>query len=390
MEPWVMDDDEKYFRGQELQLRREEVGHQHRGVVMATAATVISLVIAVAAVVASVAAYEAANTASEAVDKSTREQRISTGIEAMGADSPAQRIAGIGLLGRSVAGEVDRVRDGDPDDPLTDEQRDARSAYLATVDALENYIGAWHTAASAPRVESARVATDPPARPPGQQRPGSRSAQGRDGRTTDLASSAEAVYAPKDVFYAFNELLRLIDTERSDAVRNIQAVPGVDLRNARIPGVFAEGMDVSWLTLSAPGVDLRAARLKETRWGTADLSSARLACARMFGARLGGEGDGEAETAGADLSGADLRGANLTEADLRGVLLTDADLRASDLRRADLRGADLTGARLARANLQGAEREGTIGLKIASGPDAPPIADQVWDREDCLDRIPGP
>jgi hypothetical protein len=375
-----MNAEEREFRAKELVLRERELRHQRIGVVVASAATFLSLVIAIAAVVASVAAYQAAKTASTAVDKSAREQRISTGIGAMGADAPAQRIAGIGLLGRSVGAEVDRVSDDDPTDALGDEQRDARAAYLATVDALENYIGAWESVAAPTGGSEAPDPTSSSATPTTK---GTATAA-----AGDPAARSDPPFVPKDVLYAFNELLRLVDVERRDAARSIDAVPGVDLTGAHLPGVYAEGMDVSWLSFYAPGLDLRAAKLRETTWGTADLRFAHLACARLYGAHFDDPADGDTGGAGADLTGADLRGANLMDSDLRGVHLDGADLRAADLRNADLRGADVTGARLRGADTAGAHWDGAVGFDLAAGLDRPPIADKLWDRADCLDKLP--
>jgi uncharacterized protein YjbI with pentapeptide repeats len=331
----------------EQDARRTELRWQKVGTVLGVPGLLIGMITAFAAVYAAGQAAEAVQTAQEAVLRSNREQRMTTGIQSMGGETAAQRIAGIGLLSRSVSAELERVAalqapSGDDED-VDRERRDAVAAYLATLDALENYVGTW-----------------PDDVPDGQRR-------ARTGRV------------PKDVYYAGGEILRLLNHDNQIEAQADGAEPGLDLTGAHLAGISWARLDVSWVRFFAPLLDLRGANLSSSRWGTAMLWGADLRDARLTGAAFA-EGDPAAPEG---LVCADLRGADLADADLRGV-----DLRGALLRNADLTGADLTDAMLWGADLTGSvvdddQLDAALSAKLGQRP---------WDGYPepyaaCIDRV---
>src|SRR4051794_11492227 len=118
------------------ETRRAEILNQRVGIVIGSLTLLAGIVTALAAVLAAKAAAQAVSAAQDAVLRASREQRFSSGVEAMGGDTPAQRIAGIGLLSRSVANELSRVYEsrGSSDTVGWErDRRDVRATYLSTV-----------------------------------------------------------------------------------------------------------------------------------------------------------------------------------------------------------------------------------------------------------------
>jgi uncharacterized protein YjbI with pentapeptide repeats len=96
-------------------------------------------------------------------------------------------------------------------------------------------------------------------------------------------------------------------------------LPGINLREAHLPGVFLRGADLQ-------GADLQGADLRE---------------ASLIGVNLV-----KANLVEVDLVGADLRGANLEMANLQGADLQNANMAKACFYKADLEMANLEGARL--------------------------------------------
>jgi hypothetical protein len=333
----------------ERRAREREVFWQRVGVLLALPSLMVGVVTAGAAVWAALQATEAVNTAQDAVLRASREQRMTSGIEAMGGRTAAQRVAGIGLLGRSVAAELERVR-SDSGVNGERERRDAVAAYLSTLDALEDYVVSW-----------------PDNTPEGRRR-------------------ARVGHVPRDVYYAANELNRLTGDEVRAWAAADDAVPRIDLSGAHLSGASLKGLDVSWLTFFARRLDLRKASLEGTRWGTAMMGGSDLRQANLQGASFAPPVGAELP-AGTGLVCSDLRSADLSDVDLGG-----ADLRGAMLEHADLTGADLTGAKLWGADLDNAEVEPTqlasaLGVGLGAGEGRRPGRFSASDFVACLDRV---
>jgi Pentapeptide repeats (8 copies) len=330
----------------EEETRREEIRYQRHGHWAGLVALFVGSITAGAAVFAAWQAAAAVSTAQEAVLRSSREQRLTNGIEAMGGDSPAQRIAGISLMRRSVSNELLRVTDPDTDDSdaLDRDRKEAMAAYLATVDALENYVGQWRPA--------------------------------RDRDEYDV---------PKDVFYAAKELNQLLDPDLGARVADMHGTVGVDLSLAQLTGVNWKGIDLSWLDGHwLPGIDLRAATLTKSRWGTSSLEDAHLQCANLEGASMANPDSTEEVLPGTSLLHADLRGANLTDADLRGADLRWARLGGADLTGVDLTGAMMWGADLTATTVEAGQLEGAHGVDHTTRAFGPARGSEAGS---CIDRF---
>ena len=103
------------------------------------------------------------------------------------------------------------------------------------------------------------------------------------------------------------------------------------------------------------GVDLSGARLRDTHFTRADLSSANLSGADGFRTKFV-----SARLIKTKFDGARLTDSDFTKADLTGASLVKADLRRAKLYRAILRDADLTGAKLRGADLINADLSGAL------------------------------
>lgn len=173
----------------------------------------------------------------------------------------------------------------------------------------------------------------------------------------------------------------LSDAELSNADLAEASLDGANLNRANLEGA------------ALTGVVFQATRLRDTGFGSADLTGALFCttggeCPDLTGARFSGADLSRAFLIGADLrkttfctelflapvesteeptstvtcatlrdsnlTGANLSGVDLAgDADLAGAVLTDADLTKADLTGANLTGAELTGAKLAGATLKG-------------------------------------
>ena len=292
--------------------RRAEIKNQRWGIGIGALTLIAALLTAIAAVLAAKAATEAVSTAQDAVLRASREQRLSSGIESMGGDTSAQRIAGIGLLTRSVANEMRRVegtKESADDEDWERDRREVNASYIATMNALENYIGSWR----GPAGDAGAVA--PPS-----------------GRETPTSNQIVGYVVPKDVIYAANEVRALTGEDVEKSAESLDLTPSIDLSAAPLSGLPLTGLDVSWLgTFYAPGIDLRQASLANTTWGkAAKLMGGHLQCARLTDADLSGANLQDADLRGADLTGADLEDTIVTGAKLRGAVLSPEQLEEAE------------------------------------------------------------
>ena len=363
---------EKRFRRQELRYRRQEVHYMKRGFWLNSIALCLGLLTALAAVFAALQASRAVSAAQESAERQAREQRLANSVDALGGKTAAQQIAGVSMMTHSVMQEMDRVAQGDAGLSATDlanQRADAKSAYLAVVDALENYVGGWRTTRPSPS----------PTRATGVRTVRIRYVDPR----TAVDPRAVADYAvPRDVTYAVDDLNLLLGRQMRHDAQQLDVNPGVDLADASLWGMSLSGFDASWLGGHYfPRIDLRGANLAGSRWGLSDLSDSHLQCAVLKDASFVDPQD--PTHTGTNLRGADLRGASLRFADLRGADLEGADLRGAHLQGADLRGADVAGADFTGAPMPDVRLQGARGIDQAVGVDSSP-APATPDQGHCL------
>lgn len=315
---------------EELQLKQEEVRNARRAVwVGAISAIATAAAVVVAAVTAAFAA-RAVSVAEMAIDNQTKEARFSTAVQALGADEPAERVAGAIMLRRNVEDRLRSARD-------ENDRQDAFNLYVTTENIIENYLKA--------PVES----------PPSPTLPGLPTvmAAGRNQSATSSEPDARsrAAHPASEHTYVAGQLAKLL------AKKNGGMLPGlvnnqwvsIDLANVKLAGQHWPRVDFSWLDGKYfYGIDLHKANLTNSSWGNATLTSASLQCANLAGAKFNLEKDGK------------LIGAHLEKAKLRHANLQNADLRSTHLEGADLTGAYIHGTRFDPDGLQGATTDGVI------------------------------
>ena len=323
---------EAQWKHGERELREQEIAGQRRASLIQTWTTFAALLAAAVAVFAAINAARSIQVAAEGVRRQADESRLTTAVNNLGADLPAQRVAGFTLLRRYVLQRVESANEGNT---TTSERRDALRIYRGTIDILANYLVKPSAGASPPDV----------------------------GKGTPTL--------PRDDVYAAVELKRLlqskpaflqlwrkvtgmshnrslsdllgttVNTSQKEAVRD-EPFPAVDLSFTNLYGSNWQDTDFSWLEgHSFVSVDLRRAGMSKSIWNGSDLESAFLRCADLTSAHF----------EGSNLSGADLRRATLVSTDLRNANLRDADLRGATLDGAHLDGADVAGANFTDANI---------------------------------------
>ena len=305
--------DQDQWKPDEKPLREREVLYTGRGVwaqgVVGACAVVATLIAAVIAY----AAVRAVETTADGIERQAIEARLSTAIEAIGEDHPAERVAGFTLLRRHVTDRLFAANDGGGEE----ERREAYSVYTVALDVLENYL------------------RNPPPQPTGS------------GNAAAEAEPAGLGYGepdvPSDQEYAANELRAMMNLKADVQLLGMEPnSPGVDLSNAQLYGKSWPEVDFAWLGggHNFPGIDLRGANLQESIWGTTPDSPPLLL--RVWP----GVTPTDVPKTGSNLAGAHLQCANLVHAKLIGTTLNGADLRGADLSGADLTDADLTDIRL--------------------------------------------
>jgi Pentapeptide repeats (8 copies) len=339
-------DGERDLRVKEVDLHEKEVKRQIPGMVLQAFLALAAIIGASVAAFAAVKAGDAVDVAKEGVQSNADENRLSTAVDALGGETPSQRVAGLTLLRRLASQRVENATEADASEA---ERRDALRMYRSTVDILATYL-------KTPNAPSSPLGIGDPLLPP-------------------------------DFPYAQADLVRWLRDEQTVLTLmkgHRDELPSVDLARAWLYGVSWPNADFSWLdSRFLPGVDLRRANLSNSTWGNpTTFTEAYLGCANFSGAKLKDAilTDADAHSANlqdanlraAKFDGANLTGADFTDADLRGAILTNANVRGADLTNADLREADLTDADFTGAKLDGARiDDGALNL-TREQPQPPP------------------
>jgi hypothetical protein len=326
---------EQSLRAFELALRNKEVRTQRRISVVQIGTIVIALLAAVAALWAARNASRSADVSEVGVRRQANENRLTTAVNSIGEDLPAQRVGGFALLRRHAIQRLEEASEANVTDA---ERRDALRLYNGTIQVIVTYL-------QEPRPPSeAEVASEPP--------PPLRAECGGGEAPEDL---------PTDATYAAQELRRLLegDEEYLQVWRRTgreEPLPVIDLANTNLYGLSWSGVDFAWLgSHFLVGVDLRDANLNGSHFqGSTErpttLSGALLGCARLVKADLSATPERRVWFSrwGSGFSTervvTDYVGANLEGAHLEGALLEGANLEGANLRGAHLEGAHLDGA----------------------------------------------
>ena len=278
---------------EERRLRRKEVGTGRIAAYVQAFALLVAMVAALAAAYAAAEAGQAVRDSAQYNAQQAVESQLTAAISAIGGSKSAEQVAGLILLRRNVATQVNDAVAGSV--ALT--RQNAGDAYATSLDVIGDYMH-----------------TDPLADSSFQKTVNPRFFGLGYGY---LPSGAE----PLSVIYAADELRLLLGM--AGEVRKIDSrqAPAIDLSSVELSDVSWAGVDFGWLSAAwMPDIDLRGSNLEHSVWGAGTtLRHAYLQCA--------------------DLSGADFRGVNLTNADLRGANLSGADFAG-----AILTGVQTTGA----------------------------------------------
>jgi Pentapeptide repeats (8 copies) len=304
-DPWKPD---------EKPLREREVLYTGRGVWAQGVVGACAVVATLLAAVVAYAAVRAVETTADGIERQAIEARLSTAIEAIGEDQPAERVAGFTLLRRHVTDRLSAAIDGGGEE----ERREAYGVYNVALDVLENYL------------------KNPPNRPIDS---GEAAAEAEPG---GLGYGEPDV--PPDNEYAANELRAMMNLKADVELLGMEPnSPSVDLSNVQLDGKSWAGVDFAWLGggHNFPGIDLRGANLERSIWGTTPDSPPLLL--RLW---PGVTPAPDVPKKGSNLAGAHLQCANLGYAKLIGTTLKGADLRGADLSGADFTDADLREIRL--------------------------------------------
>lgn len=256
----------------ELKWRKSEVWSGWASVLVQGLVALAALGAVLIAIRATDAAREAVDATRDGIERQANEDRLSTAIQAIGADQPGERVGGLALLRRHVGSQLSAAIDEEGSD------EDAALLYTTALDVLENYL------------------RNPPDNP------------------TDGGLGYGTPDVPVDNVYAANELEGMVSMRSKVEALDIDPDTGVDLANVQLRGQPWQGINFSWLDGHYfAGIDLRGANLRSSIWGTSSLEKAFLQCADLDGATFNGT----------DLSGADLRGANISEANLTGATVSE-------------------------------------------------------------------
>jgi uncharacterized protein YjbI with pentapeptide repeats len=219
-------------------------------------ALLLASIATVAATVVAWAAVSAVRSSQRTAAQQQTEDRLQTAVTAIGDNSPAEQVAGLTLLRRSVEAQVNAA--------LSDSstQQDATDAYATSLEVIGVYL---------------RITT-----------------------TFGKNPSIQAVYAADELrdILELGSNLKTIDNGQT---------PSIDLSLVGLRDISWADVRFDWLdTAYMPWIDLRGTNLTNSKWGHATLTHAQLQCADLQGADL----------RLADLRSADLRGANLSGAKL--------------------------------------------------------------------------
>jgi hypothetical protein len=268
------------------------------------------------------------------------ESRLSTAVNNLDSELPAQRLAGVALLRRLAAQKVESANEGDVKDS---DRRDALRLFRATLNILENYVN--HPTPSSPAEPKPPPPSGPPVDNPQMSLDSLRAAN----EISDLLKEKTEYLKLRSRFPHESPFPVVRDADASHEDTGA-ALPAIDLSRTTLYGVYWKGIDFSWLGgRQFVQADLREASLDDSNFSAskeqkgANLTDAFVQCAHLNGAKLQGATLRFAHLERADLTGVHLEGADLTGAHLEGAILTGAHLE----------GADLEGAHVAGATVQG-------------------------------------
>lgn len=334
------------WKPEELGLRKREIRHARRSALTNTITAIATVIAAFAAATAVIFAAKGVNVAQMAVATQAKEARFSTGVQALGADQPTERVAGAIILRHNVQDRLNSAKNAE-------EQFDAFNLYVTTTTILETYL---KTPLEPPR--SVTPAGPPAVTTSGQDRP-----------IGAPAAPPGRLDPPLEHVYVAQQLAGLLNAEnqkllhRFNNPRNVS----VDLSNVNLSGQAWPKVDFSWVGGAyLYGIDLRAASLNGSKWGNATLTAASLQCANLANSKFNKLDEGNKLTS-ATLPKRDQLAARLHGAHLQHANLQYADLRFADLTDADLRGAYIDGALFDGAQLAGAATNGVIGASVGAG-----------------------
>jgi hypothetical protein len=278
------DEEQKELRRTEVRTAWEGLRAQRRIVRIQAAALTLALVASVAAAYAAYEAGQAVKASAENNAQQAAESQLTTAVSAIGGATPAQRVAGLTLLRRNIATQVNAAEE--TSDTLT--RQNAYDGYVTSLSVLATYIRA-SSAAESPAVTTVSS-------------------------SFGLGYGIPKAQQPIDLAYAVDELRLLLGM--TGEVRAIKPGrrPAIDLSYDELYGLSLKGIDFSWLSSAYMlQVDMRMSNLASSRWsGSSFLVHAYLQCADLSGA----------DFRGANLTGADLRGANVSGANFAGAILT--------------------------------------------------------------------
>jgi Pentapeptide repeats (8 copies) len=335
---------EQSLRAFELALRDREVRNQRRISVVQIGTIIIAFMAAGAALWAARNAGRSADVSEVGVRRQANENRLTTAVNSIGEDLPAQRVAGFTLLRRHA---IQRLEEANESDVTDAERRDALRLYNGTIQVIATYLK-----------ERQPSETEAASQPPNQ-----------------LPAECGGGEAPKnlpiDATYAAQELRRLLQgkPEYLQLWRRAgrgESIPVIDLTNTNLNGLSWPSIDFAWLgSRFVPGVVLSDANLTDSHFeGSTErpttLRGAHLECARLMMAHLSAIPERRiwfsrwgstlftehvvTDYVGANLEGAHLEGAHLEGAHLEGTNLTGAHLEGAHLEGAHVKCADFTGA----------------------------------------------
>ena len=279
------DEESKNLRRDEVRTGQDTLRVQRVTARLQIVALALAVIASLAAAYAAYEAGQAVRVSAQSAAQQAAEDQLTTAIGAIGGATQAEQVAGLTLLRRNVADQVNgALRTSDQATRQT-----AYDAYVTSLDVLAEYIRSGN-----PPQSGATGTATPSSFGPGYGIP--------------------ATQLPLSSVYAADELRLLL--AMGGAVKGIESsgAPAIDLSHNELYGLPWSRISFGWLASAyLLRADLRSANLAGSTWSrTSFLVGAYLQCA--------------------DLSGADFRGANLTGADLRGANISGADFTGAALK----------------------------------------------------------
>jgi hypothetical protein len=263
----------------------EEVRYWRRQNFSVAAQAVIAVISVAAVGIAGAVAWVTYRTGQNDARTSLRQaqdSQLSAAIDALGAASASERVAGMLLLTRNTEGRFTESRQ--TEEPASDVYDD----YTTALQILGGYLSS--------QTQGYLVSQTSPSFGHGYGAP---------------SVSDQDI----DLHYAADEVRILLGSAMEGDVAGLHShrQPEIDLSDDELYGQSWAYVNFAWVVAYMPQIDLRAANLEHSRWGPqSDLWHAYLQCS--------------------DLSYADFRGTDLRGADLRGALVQGADFRGARIR----------------------------------------------------------